>query len=166
MSRTLNGNLIGKPAQIDKQDQRNQQEHEYWLQHEARMKALLYQSQEAYQHLIELDPIGGEVWFDNDDNVPELGSIKNRIELIQFRIDLLIALRNLMDKIDADQFLATYPSNEQLRTKIMTVKAAMGERDKNKESRIHTSELHISLNDMTNEQLQDWWKSVEEVEVP
>lgn len=46
-------------------------------------------TQTLYCRLIELDPLGGEAWYDDNENVPERGLIDERITLLKMRIEEL-----------------------------------------------------------------------------
>ena len=46
-------------------------------------------TQVLYCRLIELDPVGGEAWFDDNENVPEFGTVDARIAILEKRISEL-----------------------------------------------------------------------------
>lgn len=56
---------------------------------EERLLALQEEQHAVYLELLEADPEGGEAWFDDNENIPEFGSIRERIRLMRARIDYL-----------------------------------------------------------------------------
>lgn len=66
---------------------------------------------DAYLELLELDPDGGEAWFDDNDNVPEHGSVLERIKLIEAHI------AELKEMNPADDDLG--PSPTELRSELI-----------------------------------------------
>jgi len=74
---------------------RELQEEAAMAEREKQLEALHDEDRAAYQELIALDPDGGEAWYDDDNNIPALGSTRERIKLVRARINDLKAERGM-----------------------------------------------------------------------
>jgi len=163
MALTKNLKRIGRAAQAEKQDFQEYLDATYEQERIAKREALREEDYRVWIELCEKDP-GGEAWYADDNNVPEHGGTRSRIELVRSRIQLVEALHQLIGKVDADIYLLTSPTMEQLRRKLETIKDARSKRDRGCLHQVVTGDLQKSLNDMTPAEQADWFRNVEEVE--
>ena len=89
MALSINGNRIGNARRIEKLDFQDHLKTTWEREQEAKREALQKEDWLAYQELIELDPEGGEAWFDDDANIPERGNTRERINLVRARCAFL-----------------------------------------------------------------------------
>ncbi len=81
MAHTLNGKLTGRAASTYRreirqeiEDAQNKQYHESWLK----------QEEEAIQFCVAIEgPEAFMAWYENDNNIPPIGSVVKRVELLR-----------------------------------------------------------------------------------
>ena len=83
MARTLSGKLTGRAAATEIAELREELRQQV---QERRMTKLHEKACSLYTRLVELDPEGGEAWYDDDDNVPAFGPVRERIVILERRI--------------------------------------------------------------------------------
>jgi len=89
MALTKNGKRMGRAAQIERQDLQDDIDAAYERERKTKRESLHEEDRLAYQELLKLDPEGGEAWFDDPANIPEIGSARERINLVRARCAFL-----------------------------------------------------------------------------
>jgi len=93
MARTLKGNYTGAAARIDRSEKFDEMIHNAIQAGKDAQREydenLDLDLGDAMAELRQLDPIGWEEWFDNDDNVPAVGYREERLIIIRERVSNL-----------------------------------------------------------------------------
>lgn len=53
------------------------------------LEQLYAEDKAVYRELLQVDPDGGEAWYDDDANIPNYGSTRERIRLVRARVEFL-----------------------------------------------------------------------------
>lgn len=86
MARTINGNYTGAAARIAHAEEFNNHILSIIAEKHQQFEALKLDLGDALNELRILDPKGWEIWFDNNDNIPDNGNYTEHLELIRKRI--------------------------------------------------------------------------------